>query len=76
MDMNLSLEEKLMIYRYRQEQYDKNRPLHNYTGSCKFITYDSDGDHCTKYCGRGVGNHCWAKYGYECKKYTLEKEDD
>ena len=71
--MKLTLEEQMMIYKHRVEERDKNRQPKDYKGPCKYIIYDSDGDHCTKNIGRGVGNHCWAHYGYECDGYCLEK---
>ena len=73
--ISLSPEEISLIMKHRQEQYDKNRPDKNYQSPCQFVEYDMEGVHCQKGHGRGVGNHCWARFGKECKYYIGEKNN-
>lgn len=63
-------EEYALILRYREEQYNKNRPdLEHPLSDCRHVGYCMEGDYCALNKGYGVGNHCWVQYGKECKGY-------
>ena len=73
--LTLSPEEVALVMKYRQEQYNKNRPDKSYSSPCKYAEYDMEGVHCSKGYGRGVGCHCWARLGKECRFYEEEPKD-
>ena len=64
MQMDLTEQEVKLVQDYRKKADQ----------TCKYLTYDMEGDHCTVGVGQGVGNHCKQQHGVPCFLYKSKAE--
>lgn len=75
MRMELTEEEVGLVMRHRAEKRRSyaDRASGEVRRDCKHLTFDSEGEHCEKDVGFGVGNHCFACHGKVCEDYARKK---